>query len=317
MAAAYSNPRRKLPQDLVGHRFGKLVIESFAGRSWDFGKSGGDSYWNCLCDCGKPFVVRRNSLVGGGTTSCGCWHNQYPEIKTGDRFGRLTIVEKDTERKYRWICRCDCGNTTSVIQQRLRNGTTLSCGCLARELTSQRSKTHGMSLTLVYGVWHGIVRRGQGKTKDKHYENVRICKRWRESFEAFYEDMGDRPSDKHSIDRVNNKGHYSCGSCEECIERGDPMNCRWATLAEQNSNRRDNRYINYSNKTLTIAEWCRRLGIATSTVHNRLNRGWNEIDAITTPPNQAHRSISRQKELVKTTSPTQTLQVVAESTCQT
>lgn len=65
---------------------------------------------------------------------------------------------------------------------------------------------------------------------------VRICEGW-STLEAFYKDMAPMPTLKHTIDRIDNDGHYSCGHCEQCIRNGWPKNTRWATRKEQNENK--------------------------------------------------------------------------------
>ncbi len=89
---------------------------------------------------------------------------------------------------------------------------------------------------------------------------ITVCSQW-DSFEAFYADMGPRPSHQHSIDRINNDGNY------------EPGNCRWATRLQQNNNRSSNVFISCGGESLTASEWSRRTGIRLYTILRRLARG--------------------------------------------
>ena len=109
-----------------------------------------------------------------------------------------------------------------------------------------------------------------------------VCRRWRDSFEAFSDDMGP-PPEGTSIDRRDNARGYDCGRCEDCAARGAVANCRWATDLEQNRNRRDNRRITHQGETLCVSEWEERLGLPKRLVTTRLRRGWTEAAALTTP----------------------------------
>lgn len=99
---------------------------------------------------------------------------------------------------------------------------------------------------------------------------ITLCDRWRESFWSFYADMGDAPPGM-SIDRIDNDGPYS------------PENCRWASPKTQSRNRGSNRLITYNGITLCLTEWAERVGLSWDLVQGRLNRGWSEHDALTTP----------------------------------
>jgi hypothetical protein len=102
-----------------------------------------------------------------------------------------------------------------------------------------------------YYTWKGVkVRCINPDPKHVNYKyygarGIKICERWRTSFEAFFEDMGPRPANTilaaYSLDRIDNDGNYSCGKCEECIANGWPANCRWATGSEQSLNKRDSK----------------------------------------------------------------------------
>lgn len=134
----------------------------------------------------------------------------------------------------------------------------------------------------------GMIRRCS-KPGDKKFGNygargIRVCSRWRGSLDSFFLDMGEKPSPRHSIDRVDNDGHYSCGKCEECIANGWPANCRWATNVEQQSNRRNNRRFTVGNETLTLTEWSRRAGVSRAGLMRRLDSGWSVEQACTRGP---------------------------------
>lgn len=112
---------------------------------------------------------------------------------------------------------------------------------------------------------------------DKAYHNyggrgIQICERWQD-FQAFNADMGECPTPDHSLDRINNEGHYSCGKCEQCIANGWPPNYRWATDAEQRLNTRANAWLTKDGKTQTIFEWAKELGVSPGTLCSRRSRG--------------------------------------------
>jgi hypothetical protein len=99
--------------------------------------------------------------------------------------------------------------------------------------------------------------------KHQDYHNyggrgITVCERWRTSFETFMEDMGPRPSKKHSVERKNTDGNY------------EPSNCYWATQKTQQRNRRNNRLLTFQGKTATVAEWAESIGITQYALHQRL-----------------------------------------------
>lgn len=162
----------------------------------------------------------------------------------GQKFGRLTVIEYlyTRNKKPYWRCVCDCGTEKTVQSQALRTGHTVSCGCKFVEVMVERNQTHGMTYTSEYNSWMAMRERCRNQNQ-KHYpryggRGIRVCAGWHDSFASFYADLGPKPGNRYSIDRVDNDKGYTCGHCDECKQNGWDPNVRWATDAEQASNRR-------------------------------------------------------------------------------
>lgn len=174
---------------------------------------------------------------------------QYEDL-SGRIFGKLTVKERVVHPHKpitaQWICVCECGNVKKIFACNLLKEVARSCGC---DRNNNRTKRHGQSQIPEYGAWARMRYRCLN-TKASIYADyggrgVGISKRW-DKFETFLEDMGLRPSPKHSLDRINNDGNY------------EPSNCRWATTSEQAFNKRTRKAIqNYTDKEF-IAEAKRR-----------------------------------------------------------
>jgi hypothetical protein len=142
---------------------------------------------------------------------------------TGQLFSKLKVIQRgtnDQHNKITWICQCECGNEKIVLGKSLKNGNVQSCGCMR----SYHGKTH----TSEYKIWKSIHQRCNN-TKANGFDKyggrgIKVCERWSKSFNNFLEDMGERPSITHSIDRIDVNGNY------------EPSNCRWATPAQQSRN---------------------------------------------------------------------------------
>jgi hypothetical protein len=156
----------------------------------------------------------------------------------GLRFSRLTVVgfAFTRNKQAHWHCRCDCGNETIVARGNLMNRSVVSCGCKQREdriKHGHANLTHGHAkpnaVTREYHSWMSMKQRCYDPKhtyfKDYGGRGIKVCARWRTSFENFLADMGPRPIGK-TLDRKNSDGSYT------------PRNCRWATPLVQRHNRR-------------------------------------------------------------------------------
>lgn len=185
-------------------------------------------------------------------------------------------------------CECDCGVIRDICSSELRNGKTESCGCSA----VRGKRTHDMSYSREFAAWSAIKFRCYKKTAKKFSSyggrGIAMCEQWRNSFEDFYKDMGDRPSKNHSIDRKNNDGGYWCGKCEECLRLNHPSNCRWATSVEQQRNLRSNRLITFNGETRCVTEWAGIIGMKVITLSCRVRNGWTAEDALLKPIQKKH-----------------------------
>jgi hypothetical protein len=158
---------------------------------------------------------------------------------TGQTFGRLTAIrpfyaEWRSRRTLVWEFECSCGGKTIATAADVRNGHTKSCGCFNLEKISQRRKTHGETGSIEYDTWQSAITRcyntRRSDYKDYGGRGILMDSELRSDFSAFLNEVGRRPSSKHSIDRIdNNKGYV----------RG---NLRWATPKQQANNRRNSKH---------------------------------------------------------------------------
>jgi hypothetical protein len=193
---------------------------------------------------------------------------------TGKRFNKLLVLRRDKVLSRRdsgntnsielWICRCACGNTRSVRRSRLTGKKLCSFPCCKRE-------SHGLSKLPEYGVWIQMRERCNRPRNPAFHmyggRGIRVCAQWR-SFQTFLDDMGRRPSSKHSIDRIDNDGPYS------------PENCRWATQREQMRNMRTNVFVTHDGRRQCIIDWAREFDVDSKSLRVRLKRGEKFTEAI-------------------------------------
>jgi hypothetical protein len=196
---------------------------------------------------------------------------------TGQRFGRLTVLELAYIRDYRshWLCKCDCGNDCVINSHNLGKHTN-SCGCIAMERIKKLNAKHLERNTRLYTIWCNMKSR-INNPNNPFYDNyggrgITICNDWNDfiSFKDWAVSSG--YNDNLTIDRIDNNGNY------------EPLNCRWADRKEQSVNRRSTKFVTHNGLTLTYKEWSLRLGNNSKLVSNRVKKnGWNELAAVSTP----------------------------------
>lgn len=211
---------------------------------------------------------------------------------SGKTFGRLTAIKDvgKTSRGRVWECACSCGSTKNVISTYLTSGHTQSCGCLhadSAKIGGLKRRTHGFTTldkkwtASEYGVWMSMKARcSNPKTPSyKSYgrRGIVVCERWM-SFENFIQDMGRRPSSKHSLDRIDTNGNY------------EPGNCRWADQLQQAQTRTNVRMITAFGETLTSAMWARKTGVSALAIRNRIDSGWDAESAVSKPVRRMNRN---------------------------
>lgn len=160
---------------------------------------------------------------------------------TGQKFHRLTVLRRSTHNtnqgKPKWVCQCDCGRITEVGGYELKSGNTKSCGCWNKEVRQTVPKVHGYSKTRLYRVWCSMKDRCYNP-KNKRYADyggrgIKVCDEWLHDFISFrnwalangYDETA--PFGQCTLDRANNNEGYF------------PFNCVWATIEQQNRNKRN------------------------------------------------------------------------------
>ncbi len=181
---------------------------------------------------------------------------------TGKTFGKLVVKEYLGSSK--WLCECQCDNRGDKIVStgHLNSGSVIRCG------KCPTKPRHGKKKIAEYNIWADMKRRCYN-SKRKSYKDyggrgITVCERWLESFENFLEDMGPRPSDKHSIDRKNVNGNY------------EKDNYEWATNKTQSNNTTRNRLLTVNGETKNLGQWSEITGICRETLADRLVRGWSD-----------------------------------------
>ncbi len=192
------------------------------------------------------------------------------------KFNSLTVLRRTADKEYkcgtvetRWICRCDCGEETEVSRGHLKSGKVKTCGC-SKGMRTQKIKhsleINDSDLKRLRSIRGNMIERCYN-SNNKSFSNyggrgIEVCKEWIESPLAFCiwaKNNGYR-SDL-TIDRINVNGNY------------EPNNCRWISNFDQQSNRRNNVYIECAGEKHTIAQWSRITGLDEGTIRRKNKKG--------------------------------------------
>lgn len=210
---------------------------------------------------------------------------------TGVRFGRLVALEffDIVPGGARWTCVCDCGNTKVVPSSSMVRGDSRSCGCLNLERIAEMGRghaRHGESRrtspkTTEWKLWQSMIRRchtpGASGYSKYGAKGIQVCDRWRNSYEDFLTDVGRRPSNDHSIDRIDPRGNY------------EPGNVRWLENKYQARNRTScvlNEQLVAEIKTALQtpyhgigADLSRKYGVGSHVISSiRTGRSWSDVE---------------------------------------
>jgi hypothetical protein len=191
-------------------------------------------------------------------------------INPGETYGFWRIIgQEDADGKHpKILCLCACGTERLVQTAHLRAGRSTNCGCRRRMTLQERTGNPSQKETPGFNSWRAM-RERCANPKNISYpwygaKGVRVCERWRHSFERFIADMGPPPPDRKWIERLDNGLGY------------EPGNCVWASPAEQARNTSRNRHIG----GLVVVDAAHAAGVPPPTVYNRLRRGVPPSEAL-------------------------------------
>ena len=209
-------------------------------------------------------------------------NGRYVPVKPNDVYGFWTVLEEQVVRvkvqgkevpRFFLKCRCVCGKERLIIKSQVLHGLTKSCGCKSKLCCTK----HGDRKKPLYSVWRSMRYRCNTVSNPayKSYggRGIKVCKEWDESYEAFrawaYEHGY---KEGLSIDRIDNNGNYC------------PENCRWVSLAEQQNNKRSNRYFIYNGKQYTLTQLAKLAKMSVTSFEYRISvKNMSVEEALTTP----------------------------------
>lgn len=209
---------------------------------------------------------------------------KHVSILAGSVFSRLTVVRNVSRSRYE--CLCQCGNICVVMTSHLTLGNKGSCGCRKLEAGREnglRNKVHGLSHKPTGISWSAMMERcyrpNARSFPSYASRGMFVCEFLRESPRNLLNLIGERPAGK-TLDREDNDGFYTCGSCNECKRKGLPLNVRWATLSQQNRNRRDSRFLTIGGVEKHVRQWAEENNLNASCIFHRIEAGLSGLELL-------------------------------------
>lgn len=216
-------------------------------------------------------------------------HAEPEALRPGQRIFRWTVLgmgepaySSSGKSRQRWLCRCACGVEKLVLAQSLQlalrseTGGSRSCGCLAIERSVRHGHNRGQQPTSEYMAWLAAKKRCANPRNASFHRyggrGIRMCERWRDSFETFLEDMGAKPVPDFSLDRINPDGDY------------EPGNCRWAPLQVQSRNRKGIRWYEFEGQPALLGDIAAFLGISRDQAKELARKDLLPARRLMTPP---------------------------------
>lgn len=209
---------------------------------------------------------------------------EFPKIKdnlTGKKFNQLQVIKPVYQQDHftYYLCKCSCGKEKILRGTNIKNGSVKSCGCL-QKLAGKARKKHGLCKHPLYGVWSAM----KARCLDENNENygkrgIVVDSTWEKDFSAFYDwaiannyeelrEKALKEGTKISVDRINvNEGYL-------------PENCRLITLAEQNRNKRNNKFYLYQGEDLLLIDIEKKSGVPESILWHHVSKGKTVEEAI-------------------------------------
>jgi len=147
---------------------------------------------------------------------------------------------------------------------------------------------HGLYKTRLHRIWHSMYCRCYYKSTNqyKNYggKGIKVCEEWKHlnGFVNFYNwAINNGYKDNLTLDRKDNEKNYC------------PENCKWSTIKEQSNHRTSNVFYTYKGRTQTATQWCNEYGISTTTLYDRLKRGWTLEQALTISTKGLYKKVHR------------------------
>lgn len=193
-----------------------------------------------------------------------------PPFIQGQQFNSWTVIsdELSINRHVHLLCRCKCSYEGVIAGFSLVTGKSKQCTRCALRGHPPNGRRHGLSRTKEYFAWSQMKSRclnpAHNNWADYGGRGIRVHEPWANSFTAFLDDVGHAPSQRMTLDRINNDGHY------------EPGNCRWATYLQQEQNKRTSRFYDVRGEKMTIRDMSARFSVNPVTLYARLNYlGWS------------------------------------------